>query len=144
MSKSFTRYFTCNFTKYFTKYVSHDLSAELKSSLMIYFGSIGLSLHCSYTLFTSRNKIIKVDKKYKFVRNGFTEFMIIDENGRHYNVNNSFWYLKWDSYEDWHKIETNKKCKIKYYNVFSPKLVEGSSSGIVIAPGNVGNLYGVA
>ena len=115
MSKSFTRYFTCNFTKYFTKYVSHDQSAELKSSLMIYFGSIGLSLHCSYTLFTSRNKIIKVDKKYKFVRNGFTEFMIIDENGQHYNVNNSFWYLKWNSYEDWHKIETNKKCKIKYY-----------------------------
>jgi hypothetical protein len=117
MSKSFTRYFTSNFTKYFTKYVLHDKSVdlELKSSLMIYFGSIGLSFHFSYTLFTSRNKIIKVDKKYKFVRNGFTEFMIIDENGKHYNVNNSFWYLKWNSYEDWHKIETNKKCQIIYY-----------------------------
>ena len=115
MSKSFTRYFTCYFTKYFTKYVSHNQSADLKTSLMIYFGSIGLSFHCIYTLFTSHNKIITVDKKYKFVRNGFTEFMIIDQNGQHYNVNNSFWYLKWNSNEDWHKIETNNKIKIKYY-----------------------------
>ena len=114
MSKSFTRYFTCYFTKYFTKYVLYDQSAELKSSLMIYFGGIGLSFHCSYTLFTSRNKIIKVDKKYTFVRNGFTEFMIIDEDGQHYNVNNSFWFWKWDSNEDWHKIQ-NTEIKIKYY-----------------------------
>ena len=115
MSKSFTRYFTSNFTKYFTKYVLHDQSTELKSSLMIYFGGIGLSLHSSYAIFTSRNTIIKVDKKYKFVRNGFTEFIIIDENGQHYNVHNSFWFLKWDSIEDWHKIETNNKYIIKCY-----------------------------
>ena len=107
MSRSFTRYFTRYFTSLNNQF--------LKSSLMICFGSIGLSLHCSYALITCKNTDIKVDKKYQFDRNGFTEFMIIDENGKHYNVNNSLWYWKWNSNEDWHKIQTNKEIKIKYY-----------------------------
>jgi hypothetical protein len=116
MSKSFTKYFTKYFTRYFSN--NHNQSSNkssLETSLMICFGTIGISLHCSYAIITSKNKIIRVDKKYKFVRNGFTEFIIIDENGQHYNVNNSFWFWKWNSIEDWHKIETNKKCNIKYY-----------------------------
>jgi|688.fasta_scaffold907620_1 hypothetical protein len=119
MSKSFTGYFTRYFTGYFTKYLINYLNNQcsLQSKLMIYVGTIGSSLHCSYALITSKNKIIKVDKKYKFVRNGFTEFMIIDHNGQHYNVNNSFWHWKWNSNEDWHKIQTlpNVEIKIKYY-----------------------------
>jgi hypothetical protein len=49
------------------------------------------------------------------VRNGFTEFMVVDEKGRHLNVNNSLWYWKWDSIEEWYKIEPNKNFFIKYY-----------------------------
>ena len=40
--------------------------------------------------------------------------MIIDQNGKHYNVNNSFWFWKWNSNEDWHKIQ-NTEINIKYY-----------------------------
>ena len=47
--------------------------------------------------------------------NGFTEFMIIDDKGRHFNVNNSLWYWKWNSIEEWHKIDSNKELLIQYY-----------------------------
>ena len=85
-------------------------------------GISGLILggHCIYALGTSENKMITIDKKYTFTRNGFTEFMIIDNNGHHYILNNSIWYWKWNSIEDWHKLKTsedkhNDKILIKYY-----------------------------
>ena len=120
MSKSFTKYFTRYFINSLNNQSLNNQSLNnqsfnnLKKSLMICFGSVGICLHGSYALFTCKNKIIKVDKKYKFVRNGFTEFMIIDQNGKHYNVNNSFWFWKWNSNEDWHKIQ-NTEINIKYY-----------------------------
>jgi hypothetical protein len=48
--------------------------------------------------------------------------MIIDEKGNHYNVTNSIWYWKWNSIEDWHKIQTNKEFIIKYYGWRIPVL----------------------
>lgn len=48
--------------------------------------------------------------------------MIIDENHNHYNVGNSFWLWKWDSIEDWSKIDETKGYKIKYYGVRFPPL----------------------
>jgi hypothetical protein len=78
--------------------------------------------HCTYTFKTTNNKIIDVVDKYKFTRNGYTEFMIIDKNGDHYNVNNSLWYWKWNSIEDWHKIQTNEQLIMKYYGLRIPLL----------------------
>jgi hypothetical protein len=78
--------------------------------------------HCTYTFKTTNNKIIDVVDKYKFTRNGYTEFMIIDKHGDHYNVNNSLWYWKWNSIEDWHKIQTNKQLIMKYYGFRIPLL----------------------
>jgi hypothetical protein len=82
-----------------------------------------------YAYSTKKEKNITIVKKYKFVRNGFTEFMIIDSYGNHYNVNNSFWFLKFNSLEDWHKIdplnESNNKngnIKIAYYGYRIPFL----------------------
>ena len=46
--------------------------------------------------------------------------MIVDETGKHYNVNNSLWYWKWNSIEDWHKLETNKPTTIQYYGYRIP------------------------
>lgn len=83
----------------------------------------GLFCHCAYALGTVERKIIRIQKKYQFDKNGFTKFMIIDHTGKHYNVNNSFWYWKWNSIEDWHKLETNKDnldIVIKYYGWRSP------------------------
>ena len=54
-------------------------------------------LHLSYSLGTSNIKSSKIIKKYKMVRNGFTDFMIITDKGEHYNINNSLWYWKWNS-----------------------------------------------
>jgi hypothetical protein len=76
--------------------------------------------HCIYTFGTTTQKDILIHKKYTFETNGFTKFMIIDENNNHYCMNNSFWYLKWNSLEDWHKIEENIRIKIKYYGYRIP------------------------
>lgn len=86
------------------------------------FGCSATIGHCIYTFKTTKNKIIDVQDKYMFTRNGFTEFMIIDKNGDHYNVNNSLWYWKWCSIEDWNKIQTNKKIGVKYYGLRIPLL----------------------
>jgi hypothetical protein len=68
-----------------------------------------------YALFTREEKEIIVKKKYKFDRSGFTEFMIIDSNDKHYNLNNSLWYWKWDSIEDWHLIKEEQKLNTLTY-----------------------------
>ena len=81
---------------------------------------LGIIGHCLYTFKTTNNKIIIVEDKYQFTRNGYTEFMIIDKNGDHYNVNNSFWYWKWNSIEDWNTISLNDCIKIKYYSMRIP------------------------
>ena len=76
---------------------------------------VSLCGHCTYALKSVKNKIIKIDKKYKVNINEQTKFIIVDDNGEHYNLNNSFWHWKWDSIEDWHKLELNKEICIKYY-----------------------------
>jgi len=75
-----------------------------------------------YAISTKKEADIIVYKKYKFDRNGFTEFMIIDDHGNHYNVNNSFWYWKWNSIEDWHKLKTYNTIHIRYYGIRLPLL----------------------
>ena len=71
--------------------------------------------HFAYALGTKTEKKITIIKKYTFTKNGYTDFMVIDSYGNHYNVNNSFWYWKWDSIEDWSSIEANKNLNMKYY-----------------------------
>ena len=52
--------------------------------------------------------------------------MIVDTNGRHFNVNNSFWYWKWDSIEDWTNILKEGKGQeviaVSYYGYRIPFL----------------------
>lgn len=80
--------------------------------------------HLIYTLGTTHNETINIKHKYKFDTNGFTNFMVIDDNNKHYNVNNSLWYWKWDSIEDWNSIELNEtnKLSVKYYGLRIPFL----------------------
>jgi hypothetical protein len=112
--------------KWFYKAILKDVDVDEYSDITIKFAfgvvSLGMIGHASYTLKTTKYKIIDVKEKYMFTRNGFTEFMIIDEKGNHYNVTNSIWYWKWDSIEDWHKIQTNKEFIIKYYGWRIPVL----------------------
>ena len=82
--------------------------------------------------------VIKVNKKYKIVIYGTTQFMIIDEKGRHFNVNNSLWYWKWDSIEDWGKINNGDNLKVKYYGIRSPFI--GLFPNIVMNSNNISNV----
>ena len=112
----------------FLKFLKPLLTGETSSNTQVegvLLLTIGLGVgvgHCTYSLGTVENKIIQIDKKYQFDRNGFTEFMIIDKNGRHYNVNNSLWHWKWNSIEDFHKLEQNKDIVVKYYGWRVPSL----------------------
>ena len=87
------------------------LTKESKPNILTFIGtSIGITyIHGSFALATNKTEEICVAKKYKYVSNGFTNFMIVDTNGRHFNVNNSFWYWKWDSIEDWTNILKESK-----------------------------------
>ncbi len=92
--------------------------------ISLYF-SIGITYgHGAFALATNVREEICITKKYKYDTNGFTNFMIVDDKGRHFNVNNSFWYWKWDSIEDWANIETNtnKKITVNYYGYRIPFL----------------------
>ena len=74
-----------------------------------------ISSNFFYAILTREEKEIIVKKKYKFDRSGFTEFMIIDSNDKHYNLNNSLWYWKWDSIEDWYSIKEEQKLNTLTY-----------------------------
>lgn len=87
-----------------------------------------------YTYGTTTKKQIVVASKYKFDRRGYTDFMVVDNAGNHYSVNNSFWFMKWDSVEDWHSIELNKPLDIKYFGWRVP--VFGTFPNIVKIRGN--------
>lgn len=73
------------------KYKKLDEANILAHSFLFMCGSF---LHLSYALGTSDFKYSKIIKKYKMVRNVFTDFMIITNDEKHYNVNNSLWYWK--------------------------------------------------
>jgi hypothetical protein len=74
-----------------------------------------ISSNFLYAILTREEKEIIVKKKYTFDRSGFTDFMIIDSNGKHYNLNNSLWYWKWDSIEDWYSIKEEQKLNTLTY-----------------------------
>jgi hypothetical protein len=123
MSRSFARVFNIFFKSF--KHDAEPVSSEMNKFVSLTLGTIaifGTLGHGIYAFETSETKFIKIKQKYTFDRNGFTEFMIIDDNGKHYNVNNSVWYWKWDSIEDWHKMETSKEIAIKYYGWRVPAL----------------------
>lgn len=77
--------------------------------------SLILGGHICYAIGTKEEKEIFVTKKYKFDKNGFTEFMVVDVKGNHYNINNSLWYWKWNSIEDWSSIKENSTINAKFY-----------------------------
>lgn len=116
MSRSFTRGFFKTLKEILTNntiYETNKNNHEPWFKLLII--ATGLTGHSIYALSTSKKDSSVVVKKYKMVRNGFTEFMIIDNKGRHFNVNNSLWYWKWNSVEDWSNIEEGDELYFKYY-----------------------------
>ena len=119
------------FLKSFVKSESNNpnILTLLGTSIVLTYG------HGSYALATNKTEEICVTKKYKYVCNGFTNFMIVDDKGRHFNVNNSFWYWKWDSIEDWTNIQSETTMVVSYYGYRIPFL--GLFPNVVAFPTNI-------
>jgi len=77
-------------------------------------------IHSLYAYGTSNTEDVTVMNKYQMDAHGFTKFMVHDNKGRHYEVNNSLWYWKWDSVEDWANIKKGDCIHVKYYGIRSP------------------------
>ena len=122
MSNNFSRIFLNSFRYIFlndNRYqINNSVQTKIAGSLLI----LGSLPHGIYALGTEKTEKSRIVKKYKMVRNGFTEFMVVDENGNHYNVNNSFWYWKWNSIEDWYDIKEGDELDFKYYGWRVPVL----------------------
>jgi len=107
---------------------------------------VGLTGHALYSYGTLQKSTIKVEKLYTYTQSSNTQFMIIDENDKHYNVNNSFWYWKWDSIEDWHTLRENDSINIQYYGYripflgFFPNIVCSKNSSIKDVPESNNNV----
>ena len=76
--------------------------------------------HAVYAYGTNKKEEIIVADKYTMVLHGSTRFMIINDKGHHLNVNNSLWYWKWDSIEDWAKIKKGDHLMVTSYGIRSP------------------------
>ena len=104
----------------FLKFVK--LFASTKNMKFEPWGLLFLAPHLGYVLSTQKEDNITISNKYKYVSNGFTNFMIVDTNGKHYNVNNSLWFWKWDSIEDWYKLKVGENIYAKCYGLRIPFL----------------------
>jgi hypothetical protein len=80
---------------------------------------LGTGAHAGYAYLTEKKEEIHVLDTYMMVQHGHTSFMVVDHKGRHFNVNNSVWYWKWDSIEDWKAIKKGP-LHIQYYGWRSP------------------------
>ena len=119
-----------------SRHILYNLSPFLKSLvkpgrpniLTILGTSVVLTYgHGMFALATNKKEKIRVTKKYTYVANGYTNFMIVDDKGRHFNVNNSFWYWKWDAIEEWNNIQEKLDEKettliVSYYGYRIPFL----------------------
>ena len=113
MSRSFNRLFISGLKQIFSDHQINNNSTQVKNAALVFIIS-SLGNGC-YAYGTSKIENSIIIKKYKMVRGGFTDFMVVDKQGKHYNVNNSLWYWKWDSVEGWNNIKEGDELKIKYY-----------------------------
>ena len=119
------------------------LAREANPNIFTLLGTTIVTTYChgSFALATNKTEEICIAKKYKYVSNGFTNFMIVDTNGRHFNVNNSFWYWKWDAIEDWTNILKEGKGQevvaVSYYGYRIPFL--GMFPNVVEVSANLEN-----
>jgi hypothetical protein len=85
---------------------------------MILSAKLGVAMsaaHFCNAMGTQDDKTIVVTHKYQFVNGGTSHFMVVDERGTHYVVNNSLWFWKWDSLEDWHALRKRRPAAVHVY-----------------------------
>jgi len=114
-----SRTFFYGFNKIISKINISKFSSENNIINSIAVVSI-LSGHAAYSYMTKKETNIVVNNTYIYTNNGYTEFMVVDTLGNHYSVNNSLWYWKWDSIEEWNSMNKNETLNIKYYGYRIP------------------------
>lgn len=117
MSNNLFRILASTFSNLFKlnkKITNSDIAINITSLFLVSGG------HALYAYTTNNKENIKITNKYNMVIHGSTQFMIVDDKGHHFNVNNSLWYWKWDSIEDWEKINKGDILQVKYYGIRSP------------------------
>ena len=82
----------------------------------------GTGVHGAYVYSTKKQENIYVLDTYQRVHHGYTSFMLIDGEGRHFNMANSAWFWKWNSIEDWHRIQRGYPLTVQYYGWRVPAL----------------------
>ena len=82
----------------------------------------GAGIHGAYVYSTKKQETIYVLDTYQRVHCGSTFFMVVDGEGRHFNVGNSMWFWRWDAVEDWHRIQRGYPLTIKRYGWRIPPL----------------------
>lgn len=93
-------------------------SAEYYTTALVFGGGGGC--HLAYAYLTKQQETVSVSDKYTMVREGYTEFMVVDNKARHFNVNTSLWYWKWDAAEEWAAIRPGETLHFTYYGVRVP------------------------
>ena len=102
--------------KTFINYFYNVIPNDIKMGVAIF----GIGGNAIYSYGTYKTDTIQISKLYTYTNNSNSDFMIVDKNGKHYNCNNSFWYWKWNSIEDWSKLKENDSINIKYYGYRIP------------------------
>ena len=85
----------------------------LSNRILLILGGTGA--HGAYVFCTKKQEKIYVQDTYQMVQHGSTSFMVVDGEGRHFNVGNSLWFWRWDAVEDWHRIQRGYPLTIKRY-----------------------------
>lgn len=73
--------------------------------------------HGMYVYGTSGEKKIRVVSTYQYTCGGYTRFMIVDDDNRHFWMNNTFWYWKWDTIEDWIRVQTATAVDARIFSI---------------------------
>ena len=76
----------------------------------------------AYLLGTTKKADITIAKKYTYVKHGSTKYMLIDDKGRHFNVDNCFFYWNWTTIEYWGNLKPLEQRQIIYYSYRVPFL----------------------
>jgi len=87
-----------------------------------YTSSVIFNSKGAYVLGTSKTDDIIIAKKYNYVKNGATNFMVVDTKGRHFKVDNCFYYWNWNKIEDWENLKPLNHKQIVYYSYRVPFL----------------------
>ena len=82
----------------------------------------GAGIHGAYVYSTKKQETIYVLDTYQRVHCGSTFFMVVDGEGRHFNVGNSLWFWRWNAVEDWYRIQRGYPLTIKRYGWRIPPL----------------------